>query len=533
MTKTSIGEIYVCRIPYENKKGQKPRIVVTVSETDSIGNILVISESSRRFKKSEELIMKATTDDIKNGKLENDITFYVPETFVVTPKLLIKKIGNLNEEKLKELLKKRLLSEAEKYYNLIHKPAQNKKFIERKSRIKYSGRFFNGKEIINLIDSALDFWLTSGPYARKLEQKMCDYFKAKNFYLINSGSSANLIVVSSLRSPQFEEQLKPGDEIITPAVTFPTTLTPIIQNQLVPVFVDCEIGTYNIDPNQIEAAVSPRTRALFIPHTLGNPCNMDVIMDIAERKRLIVLEDVCDALGATFNGKKVGTFGSMSSLSFYPAHHITMGEGGGIIINDERFTRIALSMRDWGRDCWCEPGFNNTCGKRFSGQFGNLPFGYDHKYVYSNMGYNLKITDMQAAIGLAQLDKLNKFIKKRRNNFDYYYKHLKSFEDWLILPKWERQSNPSWFGFPVTVKKEVDINSLIGHLEKAKIETRKVFAGNVLKQPGFKDIKYRIYGELKHSDIIMENTFFIGVYPGLTAEMREFVVKEFEVFFNR
>jgi len=428
-----------------------------------------------------------------------------------------------------EILKKRILSTVKDYYLLKH---VNKRFCPGETKINYSGRVYDEKEMINLIDSALDFWLTAGPYALELERRMSDFFGARKFYLVNSGSSANLVMVSAIRSPQFRDYLKAGDEIITPSVTFPTTLTPILQNQLIPVFVDCEIGTYNIDPNKIEDAVGPRTRGIFVPHTLGNPCDMDAIMDIAKRKKLVVLEDACDALGATYSGKLVGTFGEMASLSFYPAHHITMGEGGGVVVNDPAFTKIALSIRDWGRDCWCEPGHNNTCGQRFSGQYGDLPYGYDHKYVYSNLGYNLKVTDMQAAIGLAQFEKLELFVEQRRRNFDFYYDQLRAFEDKLILPKWEEKANPSWFGFPITVRKEVDANALIGFLEEANIETRKVFAGNILKQPGFKDIKHRIYGDLTNTDIIMEQTFFIGVYPGLTDEMREFVINRFRTFFE-
>ncbi len=430
----------------------------------------------------------------------------------------------------KSELKTTILNLVKEYYFAIH---SRKSFLPGKTKISYAGRVYNEKEIVNLVDSALDFWLTAGPYAKKFESKMTKFFGTKKFYLVNSGSSANLIMVSALRSAQFKDQLSPGDEIITPSVTFPTTLTPIIQNRLIPVFVDCEIGTYNIAPVHIEDAVSSKTKAILVPHTLGNPCNMDVIMDIAKRKNLLVLEDACDALGATYDGKLVGTFGSMASLSFYPAHHITMGEGGGIIVNDPRFVKIALSIRDWGRDCCCEPGQNNTCGKRFDGQFGDLPFGYDHKYVYSNLGYNLKVTDMQAAIGLAQFEKLERFVEARRENFNFYYENLKPFEDKLVLPRWEEKANPSWFGFPITVRKGLNINTLIKYLEDAKIETRKVFAGNILKQPGFKGIEHRVYGELMNTNIIMERTFFIGVYPDLTKEMREFVVNKFKSFLSK
>ena len=431
-----------------------------------------------------------------------------------------------------EALKKEIFEKISLYYDLAHRTTQAAPFVPGTSRIHYAGRVYDDKEMINLVDSALDFWLTAGPYARKLEKRMREFFGVKGFYLVNSGSSANLVMVSALMSTGFERRLEPGDEVITPAVTFPTTLTPILQNRLVPVFVDCDIGTYNIDANKIESAVGPRTRAVLVPHTLGNPCNMDIIMDVAGRRGLIVLEDCCDALGSTYGGRLVGTFGSMASLSFYPAHHMTMGEGGGVIVNDEGLDKIALSIRDWGRDCWCEPGHSDTCSGRFSGSFGELPYGYDHKYVYSNQGYNLKVTDMQAAIGLAQQEKLDGFIESRKNNFNYYYEHLRPFEDRLILPKWEERSDPSWFGFPITVRDGVDCNSLIGHLEEAKIETRKIFAGNILKQPGFKGIEHRVHGGLEKTDVIMNKTFFIGVYPGLTREMMEFVVETFRGFFK-
>ncbi|UCB56946.1 MAG: lipopolysaccharide biosynthesis protein RfbH [Candidatus Omnitrophota bacterium] len=429
-----------------------------------------------------------------------------------------------------ESIKRDIFKKAKLYYQLAHEIKQKEDFTPGVSKINYAGRVYDHREIINLIDSAFDFWLTAGRYAKEFEKKMCRFFKTKKFYLVNSGSSANLVMVSALASSHFKNRLQPGDEIITPSITFPTTVTPIIQNQLVPVFVDCEIGTYNIDPNRIEDAIGPKTKAIFIPHTLGNPCNMDIIMDVAKRKSMIVIEDVCDALGASYDGKLAGTFGSMASLSFFPAHHITMGEGGGIAVNDQRFTKIALSIRDWGRDCWCEPGKNDTCSQRFNGRFGNLPFGYDHKYVYSNLGYNFKITEMQAAIGVAQFEKLNQFIESRRNNFNYYYEHLKPFQDKIVLPRWEKKANPSWFGFPITVKPGINVHSLIKHLEEAKIETRRIFAGNILKQPGFMNVKHRISGDLKIADMIMERTFFIGVYPGLTDKMKDFVLARFKHF---
>lgn len=369
---------------------------------------------------------------------------------------------------------------------------------------------------------------------------MRDFFSSRDFLLVNSGSSANLLMVSTICSPELKSQkdtqlqpLEPGDEVITPAVTFPTTLAPIIQNRLIPVFVDCEVGTYNINPHLIEDAVGPRTKAIFIPHTVGNPCNMEIIMDVAKRHNLWVLEDSCDALGATFDGTLVGTFGQMASLSFYPAHHMTMGEGGAVIVNQASLKKTVLSLRDWGRSCWCPPGISDSCSKRFNWELGELPFGYDHKYIYSNIGYNLKVTDMQAAIGIAQKEKVEGFIEKRRHNFWRLYEGLKSLEEYLILPKIDSRANPSPFGFPITVKEGINRRELVQHLEAHQIETRLVFGGNILKQPGFMNIERRVHGTLEESDIIMNRTLFTGVFPGLTDEMIDYVIEQFTVFFKK
>lgn len=425
-------------------------------------------------------------------------------------------------------LRAQILALVREYCAKAHAPKQ---FVRGKTRVTYAGRVFDAAELVGLVDSSLDFWLTAGPCAAEFEARARRLFGADRFLLVNSGSSANLIMVSALRSRQFDGALEPGDEVITPSVTFPTTLTPILQNQLVPVFVDCEIGTYNLDPARIDDAVGPRTRAILAPHTLGNPCDLATIMQVAERHDLVVLEDACDALGATYDGRQVGSFGAMASLSFYPAHHMTTGEGGGVVVNDPRFSKIALSLRDWGRDCWCEPGRNDTCGSRFSGQHGDLPFGYDHKYVYSNVGYNLKITDMQAAIGLAQLDKLSAFVAARRENFAYYYERLKPLAGHVVLPVWEAAAEPSWFGFPITAADGDEAQALVAHLEAALVETRKVFAGNILRQPGFIDIPHRVHDTLDNADEIMKRTFFVGVYPGLTPEMREYVADTILAFF--
>ena len=428
-----------------------------------------------------------------------------------------------------EALRGRILELVREYHALAHAPAP---FVPGQSKVPYAGRVFDAREIENLVGSALDFWLTAGPYAQDFETAMRKFFGAVAFLLVNSGSSANLLMVSALTSPMVERPLERGDEVITPAVTFPTTLTPIVQNGLVPVFVDCELGTYNVDPQAVEAAIGPRTRALMIPHTLGNPFDVATLGRLAEQHDLYLIEDCCDALGSTFGGRRVGTFGHMASLSFYPAHHMTMGEGGGVVINRGGLVRPAESIRDWGRDCWCAPGNSNTCGKRFEWQLGDLPAGYDHKYIYANLGYNLKATDLQAAIGLAQLSKVPEFCRRRRENFQRLYAGLARWEDRLVLPRWLPQADPAWFGFPLTVREGLARLDLVRSLDERKIETRMIFAGNVLRQPGFRSITHRVAGDLTTSDAIMHDTFFLGVYPGLTPVMLDYVIESFEAFFR-
>jgi CDP-6-deoxy-D-xylo-4-hexulose-3-dehydrase len=434
----------------------------------------------------------------------------------------------------RQALKEEILALVGEYYRAAHqKPA----FVPGETRIPYAGRVYDDREMTLLADSALDFWLTAGPYADRFEHRMRQFFGCRDFLLVNSGSSANLLMIGTLCAPglagdRTPPPLQPGDEVVTPAVTFPTTVAPIVQNRLVPVFVDCEVGTYNINPRLVDDAIGPRTRAIFVPHTLGNPCDMETIGEIARRRGLWLLEDCCDALGATFNGQLAGTFGEMASLSFYPAHHITMGEGGGVAINAFGLQRTVRSVRDWGRDCWCDPGKSGTCGSRFEWQTGELPHGYDHKYIYSNIGYNLKATDLQAAIGLAQLEKLDAFIEARRRNFQRLYDGLKPHEDRLILPRIDPRANPSPFGFPITVRPGLDRRRLVRRLEDARIETRLVFGGNIVRQPGFLNIEKRIHGGLAESDAIMRDTFFIGVYPGLTPEMLDYVLETFREFFG-
>lgn len=428
-----------------------------------------------------------------------------------------------------ERLKQEILDKVKQYYELVHRPSA---FTPYKTRIQYSGRVFGEQEMRNLVDSALDFWLTLGPYGELFEQQMKRFFGCKDFVLVNSGSSANLAAVLTLMSQQLDQPLQPGDEVVTPAVTFPTTLAPLVHSGLIPVFVDCEVGTYNINPYLLEDAVSEKTRAIMIPHTLGNPCDMDIICDLVKRHNLYLIEDSCDALGATFRDRLAGTFGDLATLSFYPAHHITVGEGGGVVVNNARLARIVRSVRDWGRDCWCAPGESNTCGKRFGWQLGELPQGYDHKYIYSNLGYNFKPTDMQAAIGVAQADRITEFVDRRRRNFMRLYAGLEPYQDSLILPKIDPRANPSWFSFPITVRNGLSRHAMVQWLETANIETREVFGGNILKQPAYRRIRYRLVGNLAETDRIMRDTFFVGVYPGLTEEMIEFIVERFRMFFR-
>jgi CDP-6-deoxy-D-xylo-4-hexulose-3-dehydrase len=429
-----------------------------------------------------------------------------------------------------ETLKADILDKVRRYHAVAHtKPA----FVPGKSRVGYAGRVFGPEELVNLVDSSLDFWLTMGPYGELFETRMKRFFGARDFALVNSGSTANLTAVMALMSRQLERPLVAGDEVITPAVTFPTTLAPLVHGGLVPVFVDCELDTYNVDPALIERALSPRTRAIMVPHTLGCPCDLDVLCDVAQRHGLFLVEDCCDALGSTFRGRLVGTFGDLATLSFFPAHHITMGEGGGVVVNRARLAPIVKSVRDWGRDCWCAPGESNTCGKRFGWQLGELPCGYDHKYTYSNLGYNFKPTDMQAAIGVAQMDRLPSFIEARKANFRRLHEGLQQYGDRLILPRLDPRADPSWFALPMTVQGGVSRRDLVHWLESANIETRELFGGNILRQPGYLGIPMRVAGSLERSDRIMNDTLFIGVYPGLTEEMISYILETFAAFFAR
>lgn len=419
-----------------------------------------------------------------------------------------------------KLIREEILEKVIELYNLRDK---NKEFIPGKSKVNYAGRVFDEKEMVAVIDSALDFWLTLGKKGEEFISAFTDYMDMKYGMVVNSGSSANLAAVSALCSPNIKNPMNPGDEVITTAMAFPTTLNPIIQNGLIPVFIDVEEGTYNIDVSKIEEAISEKTRAIMFAHTLGNPARMDKIMEIAKKYNLYVIEDTCDALDSKFDGKLCGTFGDFSTYSFYAAHHMTMGEGGAILTNNKELYRQALSIRDWGRACFCQTGEanpNGACGHRFEFKFEGLPEGYDHKYIYNNIGYNLKPLDIQCAMGIEQLKKLPEFTERRKYNFNVLYNCFKKYEDKFILPKCYEKAEPSWFAIPLTIREGSGFTrkDFVTYLEKNMIETRMLFTGNILKHPAYANIEHRVVGDLNNTDAVLERTLFLGVYPGMDAE---------------
>lgn len=433
---------------------------------------------------------------------------------------------------LKEVeLRKEIFTLVKNYYHEIHE--KKKEFIPGETFISHASKVYDEREMISLVDSCLDFWLTSGRFSEQFEKEFADFLGTKYCILTNSGSSANLLAITALTSPELKDRrLKPGDEVITVACAFPTTVNPIIQNNLVPVFIDVDIKTYNIIADKIEEALSEKTKAIFLAHSLGNPFDLDKVMSLAKKHNLWVIEDNCDALGSKYNGKYTGTFGDISTYSFYPAHHITMGEGGALVTNNGLLKKIITSFRDWGRHCSCGTGQDNQCGKRFEWKLGSLPFGYDHKFIYSHIGYNLKMTDLQAAIGVVQLKKLPNFIESRKNNWHLLYDGLKKYENYFILPKATSNSDPSWFGFSLTIKRNAPFskNEIIKYLNKNKIGTRLIFSGNIIRHPSFENVKYRVYDNLNNTDIIMNNTFWFGVHPGMSIEMIDYILEKIDIF---
>ena len=428
-------------------------------------------------------------------------------------------------------LKQRILNLVQDYYEAEF---DNQTFVPGETAVPVSGRSFDGDELVNLVDASLDFWLTTGRFALQFEREFARYLDMRHASLCNSGSSANLLALSALTSPTLKErQLKPGDEVITVAAGFPTTVNPILQNGLKPVFLDVDIPSYNMSTAHLEEAITPQTKAIIVAHTLGNPFELDTVMEIVNRHHLWLIEDNCDALGTTYNGRLTGTFGHLATVSFYPAHHITMGEGGCVVTNRSRLKKLVESFRDWGRDCWCPPGDDNTCGTRFEWQLGTLPYGYDHKYIYSHIGYNLKMTDMQAAVGVAQLKKLPQFIETRKKNWQHLRQGLAPFAEFLILPEPTPNSDPSWFGFLLSVRPDAPFtrNELINYLETNQVATRLLFGGNLTRQPAYQHINYRVVGDLINTDLVMNHTFWIGVYPSLSTEMLDYMLDVFGHFF--
>ena len=430
-----------------------------------------------------------------------------------------------------DLLKEKIFSLVEEYSNMKHRDIE---FVPGISEIPVSGKVFDSKEIKNLVEASLEFWLTDGEYSDTFSERMSDYLGIKHVRLVNSGSSANLLALASLTNSSIKNFLTRGSEVITSAVGFPTTVNPIFQNNLTPVFIDSEIGTYNPTFEMIADAYTSETKAIMMAHTLGNPLDIEKIKDFASDKKLWLIEDNCDALGSRFNNQFTGTFGDISTLSFYPAHHITMGEGGAVLTNSTKLKLSIDSFRDWGRDCWCKSGHDNTCKKRFDWHLGELPYGYDHKYIYSNIGYNLKATDLQASVGIMQLDKLDNFINKRKTNWLRINSIIKKYEDYFEPHLPQQKSDPSWFGYAITVKdnNKFSRDEIVRYLNDRRISTRLLFGGNLIKQPAYKNKKFKISGDLKVADTVMNSTFWVGVYPGITSEMLDYMEESFDEFFR-
>ena len=519
----TIGEIYIYDVPFTDSGQHKPRPVVVISPPNQKGDILIIAGSLKIGNWGSEEVFQVMPQDMEDGILNDNTVFPISKQLLVTSKFLKKRIGLLKKTKIDQL--QRLIFSW--HTQLYHQQRFSKKeFTPGKSRINYAGRVFDEKEMINAVNASLDFWLTEGRFSQDFSEKIAEFLGVDNVILTNSGSSANLLAFAALTSAKLgDKRLKPGDEVITVAAGFPSTISPIIQNNLIPVFVDVDLPTYNISIEELEKAISPRTRCIFIAHTLGNPFNVDEVLRLTEKHGLWLIEDNCDAFGSTYKGQYTGTFGHLATISFYPAHHITTGEGGAIVTNDEVLANLVRSFRDWGRDCYCSSGENNTCGKRFSQKFGDLPMGYDHKYVYSEIGYNLKMTDLQAAIGSAQMDKLPLFCEARRTNFKTLTSIFSPYNNFFILPEATEHADPAWFSFIVTVMESAPFTreDLVNHFNNNLIDTRNLFAGNILRQPAYQHLKLNVSGSLQNTDCIMNNTFFLGTYPGLTPEMFDYI----------
>jgi CDP-4-dehydro-6-deoxyglucose reductase, E1 len=523
------GEIYQVIVPFKNSGYEETAPALALGPADSEGYVRFIFFSPTPPKKNIATI-RLKVEDFTGKPLPSPQYLPVERVFLLPGSHAGHFWGRLNTKALAEVIRKIIAREIPGF----HAASQpSSAFVPGQTPVPVSGRVYGYEEIQNLVESALDFWLTAGPFADQFEYEFSKFFGLKHAILVNSGSSANLIALSCLSSPKLgAKRLCPGDEVITVASGFPTTVNPIVQNGLLPVFVDVSIPTYNVDPGRLEEAYSQRTKAVIFAHTLGNPFDIQAVTDFVQRHDLWLIEDNCDAVGSLFQGQLTGTFGHLSTVSFYPAHHITMGEGGCVLTNDPKLKVLLESFRDWGRDCWCKPGHDNSCGKRFRSQLGSLPQGYDHKYTYSHIGYNLRATDLQAAIGLIQLKRLPEFISIRRRNFNYLVDGLKDLEDFFIMPHPTPSSEPSWFGFPLGVRLGAPFQrrALIDYLEKHKVATRLLFGGNLLRQPAYATVPHRVVGSLANSDFVMDAVFWIGVYPGLSESMIAYVIDLFHDF---
>lgn len=556
-SKNRAGEIVLLRFPYTEGQGAKtrPAVIITDHSATGLGSDMTVAYMTTEVAKyaSWPNTVRLDGNDLSSGQLKKQSIIRTDKLITVDQSIVSKShVAQLAASKLKEVLKASASELFRTYYQSIHYLEQNAPFEPGKSRVNYAGRVFDEHEMANLADSALDFWLTSGTYSKKFETALADNLGVKYAYLVNSGSSANLLAFKALTSPKLGEQaIRRGDEVISVAAGFPTTIAPIIQFGAVPVFVDVDLATANVDPSQLEAALSKRTKAVMLAHSLGNPFDLRRVKQFCQRHGLWLVEDNCDALGSMYlqetmwpdgeqavAGKSVsefpqptGTFGHIGTSSFYPPHHLTMGEGGAVYTNNSTLARILLSLRDWGRDCWCPSGKDNTCGKRFAQQHGTLPFGFDHKYVYSHFGYNLKPTDLQAAIGCAQLEKLDDFTAIRRANFNALYQGLQDLESYFILPQPEADSLPSWFGFLFTIRNNAPFTrgAIVDFLEKRNIQTRNLFAGNITRHPCFMELEkerdFRVIGNLVATDKIMNDSFWIGVYPGMGQEEIAYMIQ--------
>lgn len=514
--------------PFTDLKEKRHRPVLAISEPNEYGDIRFAFITKKNHPGRNQIILN--NSDYQSKPLPLTCYLQLDKSVLLNTSIIITEWAELKETTMLMIQRRLVIMETETWY---HDRFTQKEFIPGKSRVNYAGRVFDEREITHAVEASLDFWLTEGRFSEQFAEKIAEFLGVEHVLLTNSGSSANLLAFSALTSEKLgEKRLKPGDEVISVAAGFPATITPIIQYGLIPVFVDVVIPTYNIDIEMMSKAITPKTRCIFIAHTLGNPFNIDAVMQLAKEHDLWVIEDNCDAFGSEYRGKKTGSYAHLSTISFYPAHHITTGEGGAICTNNPQLAQLVRAFRDWGRDCYCAGGENNTCGKRFSQLLGNLPYGFDHKYVYSEIGYNLKMTDIQAAIGAAQIDKLPDFCQKRKTNFNEWTRIFSKYHDYFILPEATEHSDPSWFAFIVTLRKDVPFNrdELTTHLNAKLIETRNLFAGNMTKQPGFINRKWRIADHLNNTDYIMNNTFFLGTYPGLTKEMFSYVEEVLDSF---